>query len=88
MEPISTPIDQLAGAVAWLLDFEGLLWLALFVGLLLRPPMLRDMRAALRAEHDLRYRHWLNLTRFRTELVRRQDARGAGAGSGRGPGAS
>jgi hypothetical protein len=56
----------------WFLDFEPALWLLLFAILVIRPPAVREVRLMMRAGHTIRYRHLLNLTRFRTELVKRQ----------------
>lgn len=73
------PVDALASffdrffeQLGWFLDYEPALWLLLFAILVVRPPAVREIRLMLRAGHTIRYRHLLNLTRFRTELVKRQ----------------
>ena len=72
MDALASTIGQFFERLAWFLNYEPALWLLLLAVLIVRPPALREIRLAIRTEHTIRYRHLLNLTRFRTELVKRQ----------------
>ncbi len=67
-----TQIGDVAADLAWLLGSGAVPWLLLLAILLVRPPALSGLRVVIRASHDSRYQHLLNLTRFRTELVKRE----------------
>jgi hypothetical protein len=67
-----TQIGDVAADLAWLLGGGAIPWLLLLAILLVRPPVLSGLRAVMAASHDSRYQHLLNLTRFRTELVKRE----------------
>ena len=74
METWSGDIDQILAGLAAALASEPAPWVLLLVMLMARPPLLRELILARRIGHAQRYRHLLNLTRFRAELAKRQDA--------------
>ena len=67
-----TQIGDVAADLAWQLGSGAVPWLLLLAILLVRPPALSGLRAVIRSRHDSGYQHLLNLTRFRTELVKRE----------------
>lgn len=77
METWSGDIDRIFAGLALVLASELTPWVLLLVLLIARPPLLREIILARKAGHAQRYRHLLNMMRFRAELAKRRGAASA-----------
>lgn len=62
------------------LGYEAVPWLLLLAIVVIRPPALDGLLHLRKIWHAKRYRHLLNLTRFRMALVKRDGAKSDAAG--------
>lgn len=80
MDALAAHIQQAFEQAERFLGHEAVPWLLLLAILAIRPPAVGGILRLRKTWHASRYRHLLNLTRFRMALVKRDGAKSGEAG--------